>query len=82
MASPQCSPQTIKGYVLQDLITFSLGLLISGGLPLSDVALHFELEDGDIYKELVNDMGLTKEGIPMIYGGSWTFGEWLSWCHK
>ena len=42
---------------------------------------HVESEPNQILKELMN-VGLSKRGIPMAFGGDWTTEDWYNWCQE
>lgn len=70
-----------KRYILQELVTSFIGNLLDQGVASTDIEIHFEREKGQVLDELL-ELGLTKEGIPEIFGGSWTFHKFSTWCQQ
>ena len=70
-----------RRYTAQNIITNYLSELLNIGFGPSDTRVHFERENGQILRELM-ELGLTKEGIPTDLGGSWTFDMFSDWCRQ
>ncbi|KAL7558479.1 hypothetical protein ACA910_011653 [Epithemia clementina (nom. ined.)] len=70
-----------KRYEVQDIITSFVANAIDVGFDSTDTLIHFEREDGQILEELMA-VGLSKEGIPTEFGGSWTFEQFAKWCRE
>ncbi|KAL7580673.1 hypothetical protein ACA910_002185 [Epithemia clementina (nom. ined.)] len=40
---------------------------------------HYQTEANEILQELLS-IGLTKKGIPLMFGGEWKVEDWYQWC--
>uniref|UniRef100_A0A6U3AVR3 BZIP domain-containing protein n=1 Tax=Entomoneis paludosa TaxID=265537 RepID=A0A6U3AVR3_9STRA len=67
-----------KTALMANLVSEHFGLRISG---LSRVNLHFETQEGEICKMML-DKGLNLRGIPNFIGGSWSFSQARTWCEQ
>ena len=75
-----CLPKNpSKRYEVQDLISSYTNDMMDLGFGPDDTKVHFEREEGQLLRELM-EMGLTREGIPVTLGGSWTFDSFARWC--
>lgn len=43
--------------------------------------IHIQTEPNQILNELLS-LGLTKKGIPMLFGGEWKIDDWYHWCQE
>jgi len=70
-----------KSAFIEDAIFTTYGVRVTG---LSRVNIHWETQEGDIYK-MMKDHGLSDDGIPNFVsggGGTWSYVNARKWCDE
>ncbi|KAL7579265.1 hypothetical protein ACA910_011422 [Epithemia clementina (nom. ined.)] len=76
-----CIPQKRKPTFGANIVNDGVNTLRKYFLKWMDVQVHFETEPNKILNELL-ELGLTKEGIPLMVGGDWKFEDFAQWCQE
>ncbi|KAL7578688.1 hypothetical protein ACA910_009826 [Epithemia clementina (nom. ined.)] len=72
--------QTSKTSFGSEVISDAVSLIRQNYSSASEnIRVHVENEPNQILNELL-ELGLTKEGIPLLLGGQWRFEDFSDWC--